>query len=277
MANAPALNPETSPAKGRRISARTMLLGDRIDTNGLERSDMLSSTPLAFYVAEGEFVVIFRYGAVVMFNMSPLKEDEFLRAITHRVSGAYEKIDEETIQLELAPDREDHIVPGGHISLTSHSPDRLLLVADTLAKSSALGRDEYEVSAVLDLIEPFARDLASSGRTPGGRHAILKLIGQSLLVQHRMSARVAVEEKPDVLWDRSDLERFFARLEDEYELRERAANLNRKVDVIRETAQALTDLIDTQRSLRLEIIVVLLIGFEILLSFYQIFGERFMH
>ena len=37
-------------------------------------------------------------------------------------------------------------------------------------------------------------------------------IGQALLAQHRVSGRVAVEEKPDVLWDRPDLERLYARL-----------------------------------------------------------------
>ena len=31
------------------------------------------------------------------------------------------------------------------------------------------------------------------------------------LVQHRVSSHVAVEEKPDVLWDRPDLERLYAR------------------------------------------------------------------
>ena len=66
---------------------------------------------------------------------------------------------------------------------------------------------------------------------------MLRLIGQALLVQHRVSGRVAVEEKPDVLWDRSDLERLYARLEDEYEFPERAGVLKRKLDVIVETAQ----------------------------------------
>ena len=35
--------------------------------------------------------------------------------------------------------------------------------------------------------------------------------------------------------------------------------LNRKVKVIAETAQALTDIIDTHRALRLELLIVLLI------------------
>ena len=75
-------------------------------------------------------------------------------------------------------------------------------------------------------------------------------------------------EKPDVLWERPNLERFYGRLEDEYELKERANVLTRKLTVISDTAQALADIIDTERSLRLEMIIVLLIAAEIVISVY---------
>jgi uncharacterized Rmd1/YagE family protein len=100
------------------------------------------------------------------------------------------------------------------------------------------------------------------------------LIGQTLLVQQRVSGRVAVEEKPDVLWDRPDLERLYARLEDEYELKERAETLKRKLDTVVETARTLTDMIDANRATRLEATVVILIMAEILLTLGQIIFWR---
>ena len=103
---------------------------------------------------------------------------------------------------------------------------------------------------------------------------MLKLLGNALLVQDRVSGRVAVAEKPDALWDRPDLERLYARLEDEYELKERVDALNRKLAVVAETANTLADIIDTRRSLRLELIVVVLIAFEIVITFYQIYAAR---
>jgi uncharacterized Rmd1/YagE family protein len=146
----------------------------------------------------------------------------------------------------------------------------MIVIADALAKSVVLARDEREVSSVIEVIEPFARRLGEKGRTPGGRRAILKYIGNAMLVQNRVSGRVAVAEKPDVVWDRPDLERLYARLQDEYELKERADALSRKLSVISDTAEMLTDMIDTQRSLRLEVIIVLLILFEIVITTYEI-------
>ena len=123
---------------------------------------------------------------------------------------------------------------------------------------------------MFDVIEPFAEKLAASGRPPFRRRAMLRLIGQALLAQHRVSGRVAVEEKPDVLWDRPDLERLYARLGDEYELSERADVLKRKLEVIGDTAQALTDIIDADRATRLEAAIVVLIVLELIAAIVQI-------
>jgi uncharacterized Rmd1/YagE family protein len=160
---------------------------------------------------------------------------------------------------------------GGSISVKDLTPPRLLVIADVLAKNVGLVRDEREVNKVLELIEPFANRLAATGRAPFNRRNMLRLIGQALLVHHRMSGRIAIEEKPDVLWDRADLERLYARLEDEYELKERASALRHKLEVIEETIRALTDIIDTERSARLEFVIAILIVVEILIAFYDLF------
>ena len=180
--------------------------------------------------------------------------------------------DDETAMVEVAPEFDDRAPPGGPIQIKDLSPERFLVLADALAKTVALGRDERQVNSVFDVIEPFAAKLASTGRPPFRRAAMLKLIGQALLAQHRVSGRVAVEEKPDVLWDRPDLERLYLRLEDEYELKERAEALKRKLDVIVETAHALTDIIDADRATRLEATIVILIVLEVVLALYQIFA-----
>ena len=272
----PQLQPLDSPQPGTRIAARALLIGDRITTTGLERSDVLSTAPLAFRTGANNtgFTAVFRYGVVALVGLTPLEEDEVLRALRPRTLGEFARHEEEVAVIELSADRDDQIPPGGPIYLRTLEPERLVVIADALAKSAALARDEHEVAAVFDAIEPFARKLALKGRTPAARRRILKHIGNALLVQHRVSGRVAVEEKPDVLWDRPDLGRLYSRLEDEYELKERADALNRKLAVVAETAKALTDLIDTERSIRLEIIIVLLIVSEIVLTFYQMWAGR---
>jgi uncharacterized Rmd1/YagE family protein len=262
---------------GQRATARALLVGNRIETSGLERSDLLSALPLSFRAGANGVAILFRYGVAVLIGLTPLEEDEVLRGLQPRIKGELPRREEETAVVELSADGDDQIPPGGPIYLKAMSIERLLAIADALAKSVVLAHDEREVAAVFDIIEPFARELAEHGRTRGGRRAILKRIGEALLVQHRVSGQVAVAEKPDVLWDRPDLERLYARLEDEYELKERVDALSRKLAVVAETTKVLTDIIDTQRSLRLELIIAFLIVFEIVIAFFQIVATQSGH
>jgi uncharacterized Rmd1/YagE family protein len=278
---APIPTPTTPPAS-RLQRARALLLGDRIDTAGLERADLVSTAPLAFHTGSAGFVVLYKFGVAVLFGLSPLEEDEVLAKVGARVSGAQSRGDDETLILEIAVDKDEKVVDekilaNSHLAVKDLSGPRLLVIADALAKCVALARDERLVNTVFDTVEPFAARLASTGRPPWRRRAMLELIGQTLLVQHRVSGRVAVEDKPDILWDRPDLERLYARLEDEYELEARGRTLKAKLEVIGETARALTELIDADRTVRLEYTVVVLILTEILLSVAQMFGARGGH
>lgn len=252
---------------------RALLLADRIDTSGLERNDVLATTPLTFRAGHDGAVTIFRYGVVVLFGLSVLEEDEVLQRLRSRLVRPIASREDESATIEIAADKDEQILPGGPILVKAITAEHMLVIADALAKSVVLARDEREVSSVIDVIEPFARQLAEKGRAPGGRRAIFKHIGNALLVQHRVSGRVAVGDKPDAVWDRPDLERLYARLQDEYELKERAEALSRKLAVISETAEVLTDMIDTKRSLRLEMIIVVLILFEIAITVYRLFGR----
>jgi uncharacterized Rmd1/YagE family protein len=250
-----------------RVTAHALHVGDRINTMGFE-GETLSAVPLAVRVGKTGVAVLFRYGVAVLIGLSQEEEAGFL------IGGKLARSEEETAVVALAREGEDQVQAGGPVQLRDMSPERLLVIADVLAKSVVLANDEREVTKVLDIIEPFARELADHGRTRRDRKGLLQLIGKALLVQHRVSGRVAIGEKPDALWDRHDLERLYARLEDEYELKERVEALNRKLAVVAETADTLADIIDTRRSLRLELIVVLLIAFEIVITFYQIFAGR---
>lgn len=265
--SAPAL--PNSPVK--RLTARALLLGERIDAVGLERSDVISSNPLAFRVGAHGYAVLFRYGVAVLIGLSPVEEDEVVRGLAARIVGRFARIEDEAAAIEIAPDREEQIAPGGLITVRDLAPPRLLVIADALAKNVALARDEHEISKVIEVVEPFADALARTGRSPSNRRRILRTIGEALLAHHRLSGRVEVAEKPDILWDHPECERLYARLADEYELKERVVAIERKLRVIDGTARALADIMDATRSVRLEATIIALIVIEVLATFYELF------
>jgi uncharacterized Rmd1/YagE family protein len=252
-----------------RMRVCALLLSDRIDTANLEKDGVVATAPLTYRFGKSGYVTLFRYGVAVTMGLTEQEQTDVLRSLQARLIRPIVPSEEETVLIEVAADKDDQILPGGPISLKELTPERLIVIADALSKSVVLARDEREAAGVFELVEPFARQLAENGRTFAGRRAILKHVGNTLLVQQRLSGRVGVTEKPDILWDRQDLERLYARLQDEYELKERAEALSRKLAVIADTAEVLTDIIDTRRSLRLEIVIVVLIAVELVIAGYQ--------
>ncbi|MEJ2645614.1 MAG: RMD1 family protein [Gammaproteobacteria bacterium] len=183
----------------------------------------------------------------------------------------FENPESEDAELGIDPDSAERVDGSGTVWLHDPSVERLQVVADILAKSVVLAHYEARIARVFDRIEPLAAELQRHGR--GGRQSkeLLRQIGDVLLVQHTMVGRVEVGGKPELLWERPELERLYLRLEDEYELHERHRSLDAKLDVISRTAETLLELLQTKRSLRVEWYIVILIVIEILLTLYGMF------
>jgi len=247
---------------------RALLLGERLDTRGLERDDTIATTPLTLRVgAERGVAFLFRYGVAVFAGLSAIEEDDVVRSLAPRINGPLGSPETDQIQILVRPDREDQVDPSGGVSLREASPERLQIVANVLSKSLILSHYESRIAEAFDQIEPLAARLQRIGRTGSQARQLLQHIGRVLLTQHRMVGRVEIEEKPDVLWDHPELERLYARLDDEYELAERSRALERKLALIGKTVDTLLDLVQNQRSVRLEWYIIGLIGLELLLSF----------
>jgi uncharacterized Rmd1/YagE family protein len=247
--------------------ARAVLLGDRLIPDRAAQARVVSTAPFAFRKGEG-FVVAFRYGAAVLIGLSPAEEEESLSLLSgHAVQTAPRE--EERIGLEFAQD--EGLTAAGTLQLKELTAAHALVLADILGKSVALAHYEKEIASVLDAIEPAASALATAGRIPSARKDLLKLVGSALLTQHRVSGRIAFAEKPDILWEHPELERFYARLEDEYEIVERGTLLNGKMTVIATAAQTFSDMMDTARSARLELLIVILILAELVIAAATLF------
>ncbi len=244
------------------MTVRALLLGEGLDLKGLERQDAFSVNPLAFAAGTGT-AMLFKFGAAVFFNMTPIDEEALVRGLEPRILGPLSEREVETAPIVSGDGEEDLLSPSGAIQLKSTDTNRLLLVGEALAVSVALAYDERRIQTAFDKIEPLAATLIKRHLPPGPRSVMLEQIGEALLIQKRLASRVDLDEKPDVLWDHPELERLWTKLVDEYDLPARARAVGRKLAVISETAETVSDLVATRTSHRLEILVIVLIAIEI--------------
>lgn len=252
------------------IKCRALFLGERLDIKALEKTNYLATLPLVVYAGEQGCAVLFRYGAIVLFGLGPVEEVSFLTYLKPLVLEPFPAPETEEAVLQI--DRSGGgRVENGTIWLQDFNINRLQSVADVLAKSVVLAHYEVGTGKVFDQIEPFADSLQRTTRDERWGKELLRQLGRTLSIQHKIVGRVEITDKPELLWDSPDLERLYLRLENEYEIRERHLALERKLDLIFRTAETVLDLLQHNTGLRVEWYVVILIVVEILLSLYDIF------
>ncbi|RYZ65880.1 MAG: RMD1 family protein, partial [Proteobacteria bacterium] len=87
-----------------RLQARALLVGERFDLKALENSAALGEGPLVITAGTEGAAVLFRFGAVVLFGVSPLEEAAFLTQLKALVRDPFEVPEFEGIVLELSSD-----------------------------------------------------------------------------------------------------------------------------------------------------------------------------
>jgi uncharacterized Rmd1/YagE family protein len=255
----------------KQLRVRAFFVGQRINVRALERAAR-GAVPLVIPVGDDSYAAVFRWGAVVLFEPPGRGEEPPLDWLEPIVIDPVDEPETEEVDIRVAPEDEEGVDREGVIHLHDASLVRLKIVADVLAKSVALAHHEEQIADVFDQIEPVAAALRLNRRSGAQGRRLLAQIGNVLLIQHKMVGRVEVAEKPETLWDRPDLERLHALLQDEYEVRERDLALERKLALISRTAETSLEVLQNRRALRVEWYIVILILVEILIMLYDMAG-----
>lgn len=251
---------------GQAVAVRAINLGERLHLRGLYETP-LEYQPLVQPVGEHGLAMLFRYGVVVLFSVSEAEQKAYLKDLKERIEKPYRRHETEDTHVTISAPAEGVSAEG--ISLAALTLPRLQVVATVLARSVSLAWFEGAIAASFDSVEPLARQLDQPRMSGRALKELLRHIGGTLLVQQKMIGRVEIADKPDILWEQPELERLYTRLEDEYELAERLATLERKLELIERTAETTLDLVQARRTLRVEWYIVGLIVFEVILTLYE--------
>jgi uncharacterized Rmd1/YagE family protein len=252
------------------VRLRSLCVGGDIDTRSLRKARSLSASPLTLEAGRCGCAIIFRYGAVVFFNVEPMEETAFLDGMRSLIQRSAADPMVEEIDLSLSSDGREGI-EGNVLFLPDFSLPTLQVVGEVLARSVVLELFESRVGGTFETLQPMAAGLGSGKLTRVNYRNLLKRLGDVLLDQQEMVGRIAITDKPDVLWDHPELERLYARLDDEFEIPDRFEAVEAKLNMIGRMIQTSIDLVQNRRSMRVEWYIVILIVAEIILTLYDMF------
>lgn len=256
---------------GTRFDATAVLVGDRIDLRRINAERRLANYPMMIELNDDSgVVVIFRFGVLVFFGASKQTQREYLESMEAAITQPEQKRETETLPVEVIPGGREGI-EDDVIKLSEVDLPRLQLVAIALSKAVTLADYEATTAQMFDRLEPLAVDLERGTHRGRPDKELLGYIGATIRDQLELVGRVEVREKPEMLWDQPQLEPLYIRLEDALEIRDRHSILERKLELISETARTALDLLQGRRALRVEWYIVSLIVVEIALFIYELF------
>lgn len=249
------------------FDAEAIYVGQRLKWNSKVRWPVLSTMPFTISVNGNGCAVLFRYGVVVMFNLHDEQRAQLLHDLGDMISEPMPLMENETVSIRVDANQKEGV---DFESLLVHQVDipRLQVIADALAKSTVMAYYEQNVASQFEHIETLAARLHLGWRAGFQSRELLKHIGEALVMESKMVGRAEVVEKPEFVWDEPDLDRFYVRLEDEYELHERYEALERKFGLITRTAETQLSMLHARRSLRVEWYIVILIVIDILINWF---------
>ncbi|MGZ3687075.1 MAG: RMD1 family protein [Bdellovibrionota bacterium] len=266
----------TSPASPYRIKAihvaeklKLINLRERFTRPPVEFSNYM----MVVKYSEDSFLFVYNYGSVVFFNVPEEMQERELSAIQeYRIpSDAGRATD--VFQLEV----QDLMAGAGtpsplakvffdRIVISTLSFQVIKITCMLLAESTALEYYEVLIENLLEKTNVFSKKLQRQGRMLESTEDLIKFIGLCLDTKQEIISNLYIVDSPDETWENVELDKMHQELKAMMDVDVRYRALEYKIKIIQESVDVIVDLSKSKRETQLEMIIILLITFEIIIS-----------
>lgn len=219
-------------------------------------------------VPDGKSAIIFPFGSIVFVNMEHheiVDLVDYLEKLEANLKNAEYKYSE-SYMLEIGSE-----VPSVGFNSMAVSDSRnhhMDILATVLSKSVALEKVEADLSKLLDEFEHVVEYLAR-GVLNISDEKIASMSARILGFKFDTISYIMLLDKPDITWENQEAETLYIQLSQFYELKDRYDKIQAKTETLMDITQVLGALTQEKRGNRLEWLVIILIGFEILLTLVE--------
>ncbi len=225
------------------------------------------------HIIEGDSdVFIFEYGAVVFWNAGYDIEQSFLDLIKNYSENQVDERIRETLQY-IEDQNETVRIQDEVLHLKSHdSYMEKLACSFVLAQSINLYYFESSVAKLIQKTKYIPKEMKENGKISMSGKNISKLIGEILIEKHSINLHFNLLEKPDFFWEYPEFEKTYMSLSRYLEIENSTEVINKKLQVLHELVDVLSNEQKHRHGSFLEWIVIYLIVIEVIISLLGIFG-----
>lgn len=216
---------------------------------------------------ENKWVYIYYFGALVFINMEFHEIQDIIKYIKSiddnlKNNAPNEYIDEYKLEVDT---KYDYSLYNDLMTSNEFMPYYLDILSLVLAKSTSLKKIETDIDKLLDGIENVINYL-DKGKFNMSDHEISKTSARVLRFKYNTISYLMLLDKPKSAWDNEDIENFFLQVISLFDLDERYKKINHKTEILQDITDVFTSLSHEKRGTKLEIMVIILILFELIVS-----------
>jgi len=242
-------------------------IAESIDLRQFRKSytgkEYFANTSEVFYTGDDErFFYVFSYGVVVFSNYDEVKTSElidFIKPFCKNILS--EKTwDEFVVHDNATQDKFGY----NEIHLSRFDPDVMRIVMLNVGQSAALDYFSQQAALMLESTKIHTLELERSGKIHIGNKQLMRLIGKTMNVKNSIVENLYIIDSPDETWDDEYLNKIDTVLKNTFDIKDRFRDIDYQIQIIKDNLNLFVDMIQTRRSHNLEIIVIILILFEVI-------------
>jgi len=220
-------------------------------------------------------IFFFKEGCVVFWNVPELERSSVLKFLKpyclERIEESIIYDESEMMNFKMSGTDKAHLEKG----IINIVDDTDLIVkytfSDAISASVKLGTWEADLEKIIDSIEFIAEDMRRSAKVKIHEDFVLQKTGEILELRHLLNLSSDLLDTPDFYWDREDLEHLFGVTCSHLAVSKRTRVVNEKLGHCLEIIEMINNHLRHEHSSRLEWIIIILIGIEIVFEVFHLY------
>lgn len=217
-----------------------------------------------------QYIVAFKYGSVVFFNIPINQHMEHLRSLKEACLIPIEESlqHSDDFDLIIQKDLEDpSIFQSDNLIIRDLDRNNLTIVSTVMAQTVALDFYAVTVDRMLESFMQMNMKVQETGRFNSiSAIELHKLVAANNTVITNVLSKLGIFEGTDAAWENNDYFDTWDGLRKDFELDYRYKDLSLKLEIVKEDARFFLEVLHNQKSTKLELAIIALIVAEVVLG-----------
>ncbi|KAF9591509.1 hypothetical protein IFM89_004563 [Coptis chinensis] len=179
------------------------------------------------------YVVVFQYGAVVLFNIEEDEVNSYLEIVRRHASGLLSEMKKDDYAVKEKPLLMEDMQGGpDYIVLKSLDIDGIRIIGSVLGQSIALDYFVSQVDGILGEFTDINRIMEKTGHFTMERKKLFQLVGKANSSLADVILKVGLFDRSEIAWRDGKYAQILEYLREEYEVTQRFGNLDFKLKFV---------------------------------------------